>query len=153
MTRDVSRLEADDLTFHDDCIYGLRLVSPEPDLDDWDSELILDIDHILGGVKLDGGRFRFLLVQANLCFENVSDLRVSFSFPEFNIIPLPIDRIERSDEPVVTRGDNYHEFLWTIHLNDRAGGSLTFRSIGYRLEQVGEPAEFDEQTIPKQLRV
>ncbi len=140
-------------SFHDDCIYGFRLISPEPDRDDWRSELALDIDHILEWLKEDDGQFRFLLVQAYLCFENVSDLRVSFSFPEFSLNPLPIDRIDCSKEPIKVRGDNYQEFSWTIHLNDREGGSMTFRSTGYRLEQIGNPTEYGEQSIPKHCRI
>ncbi len=153
MTNDDLRHEPADLSFHDDSIYGFRLISPEPDRDDWRSELILDIDHILEWIKGDDGHFRFLLVQANLCFENVSDLRVSFSFPEFSLNPLPIDRIDRNLGPVKMRGDKYQEFSWTIHLNDRAGGSLTFRSTAYRLEQIGKPTEFGEQTIPNHRRI
>ncbi len=153
MTHDVLQHEPVEPSFHDDCIYAIRLISPEPDRDDWRSELVLEIDHILKWVKGDGGRYRFVLVQANLCFENVSGLRVSFSFSEFSLIPLPIDRIERSTEPVKVHGDQYREFSWIIYLNDRAGGLLTFRSTGYHLEKVGKPAEFEEQTIPKHQRI
>jgi len=153
MTGDRLIHEVPDGAFHDDSIYGIRLTSPEPDRDDWRSEIVLDIDHIIEGFRSKDGQVRFRLVQANLCFANVSDLHVSFAMPDFSIVPLPIDRIVRSDDPVVERRENYREFRWSIHLNDGAGGSLTFRSSGFRQEQVSEPAEFDDQTIPGHLRI
>ena len=153
MTNDDLEHEPVEPSFHDDSIYGLRLVSPDPDQDDWRSELIMDIDHIVEWVKGDNGRIRFVLVQGNLCFENVFDLRISFSFPDCSLTPLPIDRIERSREPVRAHAGRSEEFSWIIHLNDRGDGFLTFRSTGYRLDEIGTPAEFEEQTIPNDQRI
>ena len=68
-------------SFHADSIYGICLISPQPDQNDWLSELVLDIDHILEWIKDDNGQISFGLVQANLCFRNVSDLRVTFGCP------------------------------------------------------------------------
>ena len=47
--------------FHDDSIYGMTMVSPDPDNDDWVSELQLDIDHIDDWIRGEGRRFRFCL--------------------------------------------------------------------------------------------
>jgi len=85
-----------------------------------------------------------------ICSKSVKSIT---SFPKFNLLPLPIDRIDRSSDPVKIRGDKDLEFSWAVHLNDREGGLITFRSTGYRLEQIGEPAEFVEQTIPKNRRI
>lgn len=139
-------------SFHDDPIYGFDLISPEPDLDDWRSELVLDIDHIVDWLKSESGSFRFLLSPAKLRFENVSDLAVRFACPNHSIIPVPIDQITRSDAPVVEREPEYREYQWTIALNDMADGCISFRSSGYRLELVGEPQPYEQQTIPRHLR-
>ncbi len=139
-------------SFHDDSIYAFRLISPEPDRDDWRSELILDIDHILEWMKGGDGRFRFRLVQADLCFVNVSDLKITFGYPDTSITPLPIDRIVRSPEAVITRQNDYQEFQWEIVLNDQMNGTLKFRSTGFRLQETGDRIVSDQQQIPQHLR-
>ncbi len=139
--------------FHDDSIYGMNMVSPDPDNDDWVSELQLDVDHIDEWVKEKNGQFRFSLCQVNLYFESVSDLSVSFTFPQSTITPLPIDRMIRSEEPVRIHGKDYAEFSWEIRLNDRNGGYIRFRASGYRFERIGEPVLCDEQVIPKPMRL
>ena len=139
--------------FHDDSIYGMKMVSPDPDNDDWVSELQLDIDHIDEWIREKDGRFRFSLCQGKLHFESVSDLSVSFAFPQSTITPLPIDRIIRSEEPVRIHGTDYAEFSWEIRLNDRNGGYIRFRASGYRFERIGEPVLRDEQVIPKPMRL
>ncbi|MEX0346709.1 MAG: hypothetical protein AB3N20_17425 [Rhizobiaceae bacterium] len=139
-------------SFHDDSIYAIRLISPEPDQDDWRSELILDIDHILEWIRGDDGRFRFRLVQADLCFVDVSDLKISFGYRDTSITPLPIDRIVRSQEAVVTRQNGFQDFQWEIVLNDQANGALNFRSTGFRLEETGDRIDSDQQQIPQHLR-
>ncbi|NOD48885.1 MULTISPECIES: hypothetical protein [Ruegeria] len=139
--------------FHDNSIYALKLVSPDPDNNDWVSELILDIDHIEEWIRQDNEQFSFSVSQVNLCFEGVSDLFVSFSFPKSTVTPLPIDRITRSREPVRIHGIDYSEFAWTIGLNDRRGGRICFHATGYRFESVGKPVTCEEQYIPKHLRL
>ncbi|WP_170575714.1 hypothetical protein [Ruegeria atlantica] len=139
--------------FHDNSIYALNLISPDPDTDDWVSELKLDIDHIEEWIRQDHGHFSFSVSQVNLCFEGVSDLSVCFSFPKSTITPLPIDRITRSREPVRIHGKEYSEFVWTIELNDRCGGRIYFNATGYRFERVGKPVTCDEQFMPKHLRL
>lgn len=138
--------------FHDDSIYGFKLVGPDPDNHDWTSELQLDIDHILAWITADDGKFRFRISQALLVFENVTDLQVSFSFSNSSIFPLPIDSIVRSREPVVARVPAHREFHWKISLNDLRGGKIEFRSTGYRIHLRGEEMVLSEQTIPKHLR-
>ena len=141
-----------DPSFHDDCIYALRFTPPEPERDDWRSELSLDIDHILDWIANQGERMRFSIVQTRLSFEYVSDLRIAMAYPESTIYPLPIDYIARSKTPVEARGEDFKVFKWRIQLNDRAGGSLAFRSSGFRLEHVGQPELCDEQTLPPHRR-
>ena len=136
--------------FHDDAIHGLALEAPDPDRDDWASRLSLDIDHIVEWLRDDDG-FAFRVVQALLIFEDVSDLRVSFAFPEVSLNPLPIDQVSRSVSPVVERGD-YRLYDWTIGLNDGEAGRLTLRARGYRLVPVGEATVQSEQGLPKHLR-
>ena len=141
-----------DHQFHDASIYGLRLTAPEPERDDWRSELTLDIDFILEWIKSSDKAFRFRLVRADLRFLGVSDLNVKFGFPGVSIYPLPIDRIVRSDGPVVIR-DEYREYVWSIELNDGSNGNLTFRATGYQLCQTGQPDIYDEQQIPPHERM
>ncbi len=138
--------------FHDYTVYGIAFIAPDPEHDDWRSELVLDIDHILEWIRTADGRFRFRLVRANLRFENVSDLRVTFAFPGSTLTPLPIDRIERSNDADLVRTGTYQEFLCTIYLNDMAGGTISFRSTGYRLQAIGTPDEYANQFIPPSLR-
>lgn len=138
--------------FHDDSIYVFKLVGPDPDNQDWTSELQLDIDHILEWIKVDDDKFKFRVSQALLVFESVSDLQVSFAFSNTSIFALPIDSIVRSSEPVVARVPAYREFHWKISLNDMHGGEIEFRSTGYRIHLCGEEMVHSEQTMPKHLR-
>ncbi|WP_299892858.1 hypothetical protein [uncultured Ruegeria sp.] len=117
------------------------------------SELKLDIDHIEEWIRQDNGHFSFSLCQVNLCFEGVSDLSVSFSFPKSSITPLPFDRITRPRKPVRVHGTDYSKFVWTIELNDRRGGRICIHATGYRFERVGKPVTCEEQCIPKHLRL
>ncbi len=138
--------------FHDDSIYGFQLISPEPDLGDWRSELVLDIDHIEEWLQDEAGHIRFRLLQAQLTFVDVTDLMVSFGFPGTSLVPLPIDRISRSDKPTKIRGDDGTEYLWAIELNDQLKGAFAFCASGYRLTPLGDPIECDQQQIPPHLR-
>ncbi len=139
-------------TFHDDSIYGLKFVGPDPDNHDWTSELHLDIDHIVEWIKADNGRFRFRISQALLVFESVSNLHVSIAFSNTNIFPLPIDSILRSSQPVVARVPEHREFQWEIKLNDLNDGKIEFWSTGYRIHFRGTEMNLAEQTMPKNLR-
>ncbi|MGI9352861.1 MAG: hypothetical protein ACR2O3_14955 [Rhizobiaceae bacterium] len=137
--------------FHDSSIYGFELVQPVPELGKWESKIKLDIDYIQEWVKC-ADSFKFLVSKAELCFENVSDLKVSFSFPETTITSLPIDRIERSKQPALQRSPDYTEFGWKILLNDRSDGFLELRATGYHLIFFGEPILCEDQYIPLTMR-
>ena len=137
--------------FHDDSIYGFELVQPVPELDQWDSEIILDIDHILEWRKTDD-QFKFLISKAELRFIDVSDLQVSFGFPNSTITTLPIDRIDRENEPNLEREPNDVQYRWKIRLHDRNNGFFSFLSTGYQLNLIGDPVLCDDQFIPAEIR-
>jgi hypothetical protein len=66
----------DQLTWHDNALYGLRLEIGDPDRGTWHSRLILDIDHILEWICGTDGRFQFRVAPATLTFEDVTDLKL-----------------------------------------------------------------------------
>ena len=89
----------DRYAWHDDPVYGLALRLGEPAADDWRSDLVLDLDHIVEWVR-DGDAVRFRVAPATLVFHGVSDLRVDIDWGMrgWQVAPSPptIDQIDRA---------------------------------------------------------
>jgi hypothetical protein len=139
------------LSWHDNLIYGLRLDIGDIDVDDWRSELVLDIDHIVEWVRGDDARIRFRVAPADLTFHGVTDLRLGVdwgdsghrtSLSEMSIAGIERHRIENQmiflDRPY---------YRWVIELNSPAGGEIGFGAVGFTLVLRAEPLLIDEQKL------
>ena len=129
----------EDWAWHDNTIYGLHLRSPDPGRQWWHSELVLDIDHIVGWVRRDD-LYLFRMAPATLVFDWVSDLRISVDFTgdpmSSAITEWSINVIEQTPIPSEKGGATYQ---WRILLNVPTGGEIAFRASGHRLSLRGEP--------------
>ena len=138
-------------SWHDDTLHGLSVFTGDIDRDDWRSELILDIDHIVEWVKSNDGDIAFDVAPATLTFHGVTDLAIALKWPVTNFqtsnMHAHIDRIERSriadqkvhlDRPYCG---------WEIVFNTPRDGVSSFGAWGYTLEFRSEPIRQSGQVL------
>jgi hypothetical protein len=150
-------LDFDRFFCHDDSVYGFALRIGDPAANDWRSDLVLDIDHIVEWVRgATGVRFRVAL--ATLVFHGVSDLRidVDWGMHGWQVAPAPlaIDRVERERIAVAEQRvflDRPY-YLWRVEFAFPEGGSIRFGAVDFDLTPRREPLLLDEQRIPPSLR-
>jgi len=136
--------------WHDNQIHGLALRTADPDRDDWTSDLILDIDHIVEWVKTED-RVQFRVAPATLTFHGVTDLKLAWDnlVPGYQVgISLPwIMRIDREavEEQTVHLDRPY--YAWRIVFASPPGGEISFGAWGYTQELRKEPVLQDEQGL------
>jgi len=144
---------ADDLAWrwHDNTIHGLSFGLAEPEIGDWRSDLVLDIDHIVEWLCGQPGEFQFRVAPAILTFHQVTDLAIAVDQGDSGarnaLFEWSIDRVERQplDRPV-------EYWRWTIHLHSPPGGTLAFCASGFTQVQTAEPVLLDEQRLPRSAR-
>jgi hypothetical protein len=147
----------DRLSWHDNHLYGVRFDVGDADENDWTSDLILDIDHIVEWVCGTDNTTRFRVAPATLVFHGVTDpsMRIDWGDSGFRtaIYVLSIDRIEReriSDQKVFLDRPYYS---WRIVLNSPQGGEIRFGAVGFTQTLRAEPVLVDEQKLsPAQRR-
>ena len=143
--------------WHDDPVYGLALRLGDPAENDWRSELVLDLDHIVEWVR-DGDAVRFLVAPATLVFHGVIDQRIEIDWGlrGWQVAPSPptIDHVARERVP---RGAqriylDQHYYRWTVVFSSPSGGSIAFGALGFELTLRCDPVLHDEQRAPASLR-
>lgn len=117
--------------FHDNRIHGLQLIS-----DDFRSELLFDIDHIIQWPDCAvGGEATFEVARATLRFHTVTDTHISIHTGGGTYATTPgeifIDRIERTPVETPIRAPEY--YLWKIHTN-HDGVVIEFGAADFSLE-------------------
>ena len=151
------RPDFDRFCWHDDPVYGLALRLGDPAANDWRSDLVLDIDHIVEWVRNED-RIRFRIAPATLVFHGVSDLRIDIDWGMrgWQVAPsLPtIDRIERER---VREGEqriflDRPYYAWRVAFASPTGGSISFGAVDFDLTLRREPMLADEQRVPASLR-
>ncbi len=136
--------------FHDNQIHGIAFRTADPDRDDWTSDLVLDIDHILEWVK-DDDRVRFRVQPATLTFHGVANLSLTLdgTVEGYRVgVALPwILQIER--ELIPNAGVHFDRpyYDWRVVLSTNPSGDLSFGAWGYTLGLRGEAVLQDEQTL------
>jgi hypothetical protein len=148
----MAKTDFDDLSWHDNIVYGLRIDVGDPRRDEWHSNLVLDIDHIVEWVCGTDGGVRFLVAPATLAFHNVTDLRLAVDFGDsggqVNMNELSIHEItrERVEDQKVCLDRPYYR--WRIALNLPSDGEIGFCASGFTQTLRAEPALLDEQRLP-----
>lgn len=141
----------DDLSWHDDTLHGLSMFTGDIANDDWRSELVLDIDHIVKWIRTGDGRFVFDVAAATLTFHNATDLRLDLNWAPSGVqtalSPAHIDRIERqriADQKICLDRPYYR---WQIFCNWPQGGTIGFGATDYTLTLRGPVSRQPEQTL------
>ncbi|MDA1325887.1 MAG: hypothetical protein O3C34_14215 [Proteobacteria bacterium] len=140
---------AQNISFHDNLIYGLHLATPDPDASLWRSDLVLDIDHIVDWICGTDGGAQFRVAPATLIFHDVTDLKMSIDFDGSDhrqtLNELSIADITTQPASASGAGDYFH---WRIALNLPQGGEIAFGASGYTLTLRANPVLLDEQRLP-----
>jgi hypothetical protein len=142
--------------WHDDEIHAFELRVGDPDLDDWTSDLVLDIDHIVEWVRTEDG-MRFRVAPATLVFHGATDLRIEIDAARgghSTSLMLPsISRVERErmvDQKVFLDRPYYR---WRIVLNGTPDGEISFGAVGFDETLRGEPLLVEQVRLHRSRRV
>ena len=137
--------------WHDDTLYGLRLEIGDPERDDWRSNLVLDLDHIVEWICGSEGGAQFRVAPATLTFHDVTDLQIAVDCGDTGgqvaLYTLSIDAItrERIVEQKICFDRPYYR--WRIALNWPRGGEIRFGASEFTLGLRAEPVLQDQQQL------
>lgn len=141
----------ENMTWHDNALYGVRLDVGDSDRGDWHADLVLDIDHIVEWVCGIEGGTQFLVAPATLTFHDATDLRLNIDCGDSGwrvaVHPLSIDRIVREpvqDQQICLDRPYYR---WQIELNWPSGGTISFGASGFTQVLRAPPALSDQQWL------
>jgi hypothetical protein len=151
MQQHASDADLDQLSWHDNTIYGFRFDVGDSFQGDWHADLVLDIDHIVEWICAPDGGARFRVAPATLTFHGVTDLRIAIDWGDSShrnaLHDLSIGAITR--EPVPNQ-EGYPErlyFRWRIGLNWPKGAEIGFGASGFTQKLRAEPVLLDEQRL------
>jgi hypothetical protein len=136
--------------WHDNPVYAIRLAIGDPDVQDWRSDLVLDIDHILAWPDQDRGQFQ--VVPATLTFHHAADLVIAVDCGDTGgqvaLHELSIDCITRERVPDQKVCLDRPYWRWRIALNWPQGGAIAFAGSGYTQVLRGTPMLSDTPRLP-----
>jgi hypothetical protein len=155
MKRVHTHADFDEISWHDNEIWGFELQIGDPDRDDWTSDLVLDIDHIVEWVRsADGMRFR--VAPADLVFHGATDLRIGIDCgpigQQVSLMLPSISHIQREpiqDQRVFLDRPYYR---WCIPLNGYPDGEISFGAYGFTQTLRREPVLCDVQRLDRASR-
>ena len=143
----------DEMSWHDNLIYGLHLRCPDPDRELWRSDLLLDIDHIIDWVCGADGDVQFRIAAATLAFHDVGRLGIDIDYAQGwgdGLTELSIGQIRQ--EADADPGPRLKRHRFHIELNVPQGGSISFLASGHTLSLRGPVHQMDQQCLPGGLR-
>ena len=147
----VTEADFERLSWHDNHIYGLHLSLGDAARDDWRSDLVLDIDHIVEWVCGVDKRTWFRVAPATFVFHDVTDLRVDIDWGDSGcqmaIREASIDDIARervTDQKICLDRPYYR---WRIEANWPKGGVIAFGASGFTQTLRAAPVLIDEQKL------
>lgn len=151
MAQPASSSDFDDLCWHDNALYGLRVNVGDRERGDWRSDLVLDIDHIVAWLRDADAQIRFRVAPATLTFHDVTDLKIAIdcgdSGGQIALNAFSIDAIARErlrDQRICLDRPYYR---WRIALNLPQGGAITFGASGFTQILRAEPVVQDQQQL------
>ncbi|MDA1213042.1 MAG: hypothetical protein O2955_11010 [Planctomycetota bacterium] len=136
----------DEMSWHDNHVYSLRIVEGEFGT----GELVLDLDYICEWIQ-GTEKFQFRIVPATLRFFGVWDLRISLSYADVKAAmgPFSINGIER----MTIDRERYIAHLWTIPINLRSG-EISFEAQGFeQLSYGSEVLSFNQRLFPHERQI
>ncbi len=152
----ITDAEFERIGWHDNLIYGIAFKTADPDANDWTSDLVLDIDHIVEWVCGADRSMRFRVAPATLTFHGITDFSITLDWGASGFgtaLQVPsIDRIERervTDQKVHLDKPYYR---WRITLDSPRDGFLAFGAAGITQILHPEPTLQDKQWIAPAIR-
>ena len=146
-------IDFDPTRWHDNTLYGLGFEIGDPARDDWRSDLLLDIDHIVEWVRAAEQRMRFRVAPADLIFHDVTDLALAVDWGDSGcqtaLNPASIDRITRERQAPEAQKiclDRPY-YCWHVLLNWPRGGRIAFGASGFTLALRAAARLCDEQCL------
>ncbi len=136
----------DSYQFHDNFLHGISFL-----VEDFRSEFLMDIDHILQWPKcpneIENEQF-FIVSKALLRFNDVTDLSININWGESGyttaVSGVCIDAIERTNIPTTLRFSNYYK--WKVILND-SSSFISFGASSFALELIGNAIQTPRQFL------
>lgn len=151
MEQQASEADFERLSWHDDTIYGVRFDVGDSDRNEWHSNLVLDIDHIVEWLCDEAGGARFRVAPANLTFHNVTDLKIAVDWGDsgcqVSIHPVSIDGITREQIQNQKICLDRPYYRWRIALNWPQGGAIAFGASGFTQSLRAEPLLCDQPKL------
>jgi hypothetical protein len=121
--------------WHDNIVHGIHLAVGDYEIEDWRSDLVFDIDHILKWASPAQGQSHFEVAPATLIFHHVGDLRISVDCGDTGgqvaLHGWSIDCITRevlADQKVCL---DRPFFRWRVSLNWPKDGAIEFAGSGF----------------------
>jgi len=160
MSEAVSQIDFDDMSWHDNIVYGLQFDVGDASRGDWRRDLSFDIDYIAEWVRSGehGGEHggergvRFRVAPATLTFHEVTDLRIGVDFGDSDcnmaINNLSIAAISRTLVDDKQRFPDRDYYRWRIELNLPQSGEIAFGARGFTQTLRAEPVLCGEQSLP-----
>ena len=146
----------DQLSWHDNHLYGIHFSIGDASLGDWRSDLVLDIDHIVEWVCGTDGRTRFLVAPATLTFHDVTDLKIDIFWGDSGFrVALHeasiagIGRSQVADQRICL---DRPYFRWLIETNWPSEGKVVFGASGFTQVLRAEPILAEEQKLSPAAR-
>ena len=146
----------DQLSWHDNYIYGFHILIGDFEHGDWRSDWVVDIDYILEWVCGTDQRCQFRVAPATLTFHDVTDLKIAIDWGRSGfqtaIHEISISHIIRSqiDEQKICLDRPYYS--WEIHTNFPKEGRITFGSSCFTQVLHAESLLIDEQKLSPSQR-
>ena len=157
MERQVTEADFEQLGWHDNTVYGVRIDIGDPDRGDWHADLVVDLDHIVEWVCERDGRCRFRVAPATLTFHHATDLRIAIdcgdSGSQAALHTFAIDRISRvpvADQKICLDRPYWR---WRIAFCWPQGGEIAFGASGFTQRLRAAPVLLDEQQLSPADRV
>ena len=147
----VTDVDFERLSWHDNHIYGLHLSLGDAARDDWRSDLVLDIDHIVEWLCGVDKRAQFRVAPTTLAFHHVTDLGIAIDWGDSGcrtaIHEISIDGIAReavADQKICLDRPYWR---WRIETNWPKGGVIAFGASGFTQTLRATPVLIDEQKL------
>ncbi len=154
--RQVTHHDFERLSWHDDTLYGLRLETGDPDLGDWRSDLVFDIDHIVEWLCGSDRSVLFRVAPATLTFHDAGALQIAVDCGDSGgqgaLHTLSIDDVTRErirDQKVCLDRPYYR---WRIAFNWPQGSEIRFDASGFTQVLRADPVLQDQQQLSPTLR-
>ncbi|MHA1151995.1 MAG: hypothetical protein ACTSQ7_04895 [Alphaproteobacteria bacterium] len=142
----------EELSWHDDTLYGLRFDVGDSFQGDWRADLVLDIDHIVEWICGTDGGAQFRVAPATLVFHGATDLKIAIDWGDSGdrtaLHEISIDGIAREPVPDQEGYPPRQHYRWRIALNWPQGGAISFGARGFTQTLRAEPLLLDQQRLP-----